>query len=210
MAHETIKFLFKDYDVRVITIENEPWFMLKDVCVVLEIQNPTQAAGQIDDEDKAMLDIGLKNGAKVNFINEPGFYTLVLRSDKPQAKPFRKWVTSEVLPQIRKTGGYIPVTEEMSELEILSKGFLILKRTVDELKSDNKVLERQVYKHAPYWTLAEWKTFNDIAWDWGTTLSVAAKLGGFCREKGVEPRKVGKVNSYPERELMEFLETLSI
>lgn len=99
-------------EFRVVVQENgDPLFCLADVCKALNIQNVTQVAQRLDDEDKGMFDIGLKNKQEVTFITEPGLYTVILRSDSPMAKPMQKWVTSEVLPAIRKHGAYITPTK---------------------------------------------------------------------------------------------------
>lgn len=92
-------------EIRMILIENEPWFVAADVCKILEHTNPTIAMNSLEDYEKAKLNLGLKGG-NTNVISESGFYTLVLRSRKPIAKPFRLWVTTEVLPTIRKYGKY--------------------------------------------------------------------------------------------------------
>ena len=92
--------------VRTIFANNQVWFCIKDVCDILELTNPTVVAKRLDEDEKAKFDLGLKNGELTNFTNESGLYTLILRSDKPEAKPFRKWITSEVIPAIRKTGKY--------------------------------------------------------------------------------------------------------
>ena len=98
-------FAFDTRAVRVVIRDGEPWFVAADVCAVLEIQNVTQALSRLDEDEKAMFNIGLSGGA-TNCINEPGLYTLVLGSRKPEAKRFKRWVTHEVLPSIRKTGAY--------------------------------------------------------------------------------------------------------
>lgn len=92
--------------VRTVLLNNEVWFCIKDVCDILELTNPTVVAKRLDEDEKAKFDLGLKNGELTNFTNESGLYTLILRSDKPEAKPFRKWITSEVIPAIRKIGKY--------------------------------------------------------------------------------------------------------
>ncbi|MFR0829807.1 MAG: BRO family protein [Thomasclavelia sp.] len=92
-------------EIRMILIENEPWFVAADVCKILEHTNPTMAMNSLEDYEKAKLNLGLKGG-NTNIISESGFYTLVLRSRKPIAKPFRLWVTTEVLPAIRRYGKY--------------------------------------------------------------------------------------------------------
>ncbi len=97
-------FNFNENEVRIIDKEGAPWWVLADVCRVLGLSNPSAVASRLDDDETAKLDLGV-NGPTI-IINESGLYSVILRSDKPNAKPFRRWVTSEVLPQIRKTGGY--------------------------------------------------------------------------------------------------------
>jgi prophage antirepressor-like protein len=82
----------------------DPWFVAKDVCDILGLTNPTMAMQALDDDERAKSDLGLKG--EINIINESGLFTLIIRSDKPEAKQFRKWITSEVLPSIRKYGFY--------------------------------------------------------------------------------------------------------
>ena len=98
--------------VRVVTIDGEPRWVLADVCTALGITNRSQAASRLDAEDVCQTDIVDSNGRtqKTTVINESGLYEVILRSDRPEARPFRKWVTSEVLPQIRRTGAYLPPT----------------------------------------------------------------------------------------------------
>lgn len=104
-------FNFKENQVRTQSRNNEVWFCLKDVCDILEIKNATDVVKRLDKEERTRFNLGRQGEA--NFINESGLYAVVLRSDKPQAKPFRKWVTSEVLPTLRRTGSYrLPQTPE--------------------------------------------------------------------------------------------------
>lgn len=101
-------FNFEENQVRTITDENgDVWFVAKDVCDVLEINNVSQALSRLDDDEKltSLLMIEGQN-REILMINESGLYSLVMTSRKSEAKRFKKWVTSEVLPQIRKTGGY--------------------------------------------------------------------------------------------------------
>lgn len=91
--------------IRMVLIDDEPWFVAADVCKILEHTNPTIAMNSLEDYEKTKLNLGLRGG-DTNIISESGFYALVLRSRKPIAKPFRLWVTTEVLPTIRKTGKY--------------------------------------------------------------------------------------------------------
>jgi prophage antirepressor-like protein len=98
-------FQFGEKSVRTILKNNEPWFVAKDVCEVLEINNVTQAISRLDEDERSMFNIGRQGES--NIVNEPGLYTLILGSRKPEAKQFKRWITHEVLPMIRQTGGYI-------------------------------------------------------------------------------------------------------
>ncbi len=102
-------------DVRTVERDGETWWVLKDVCDVLELSNPTAVAGRLDEDEKAKFDLGLQGGS-TNVINESGIYNVILRSDKPEAKEFRRWVTHEVLPQIHHTGIYAPQPVTQAEL----------------------------------------------------------------------------------------------
>lgn len=97
-------FSFKEQDVRVVEVDGEPWWVAKDVCDVLDIQNVTQAIERLDEDERSMFFIGRQGEA--NIISESGLYTLILRSNKAEARPFRRWVTHEVLPSLRRNGFY--------------------------------------------------------------------------------------------------------
>ena len=131
--NEIQEFVNKQFGtIRTVVIDGEPWFVAKDVCDILGVQNVTQSMQQLEDFERSMFNIGRQGNA--NIISESGFYALVLRSRKPIAKPFRLWVTQEVLPQIRKTGGYIPIDENDSEKDIMAKALLIANKTISELQ----------------------------------------------------------------------------
>lgn len=115
MAVQYVMKLFEDpehEEFRVIDRDGNPWFVLADVCRKLGIGNPSDAASRLDADEKMTLEItegqsGVRGGARsMTIINESGLYSVILRSNKPEAKAFKKWITSEVLPSIRKTGGY--------------------------------------------------------------------------------------------------------
>ncbi|MBF2707504.1 BRO-N domain-containing protein [Flavobacterium soyangense] len=94
-------------DLNSILIENEPWFVAKDICDILELGNVTKALYALDEDEKLTLPIvRAGQNRKVNCISESGLFALIMRSNKPEAKAFRKWVTSEVLPALRKNGFY--------------------------------------------------------------------------------------------------------
>ena len=121
--------------LRGMNIEGEPWFVGKDVAQVLGYSNsPKAIRDHVDDEDKRSERIVHPLGGvqQTTFINESGLYSLILSSKLPKAREFKRWVTAEVLPQIRRTGGYIPVKPEDDEKSILCKAVSILQRTLAE------------------------------------------------------------------------------
>ena len=94
--------------VRTVCIEGEPWLVVKDVALILKYTNPQKAIrDHVDSEDRTVNESFTVNGTMATLINESGFYSLVLSSKLPTAKKFKRWVTAEVLPTIRKTGGYV-------------------------------------------------------------------------------------------------------
>lgn len=132
-------------DMSTITQKGQPWFIGKEVASILGYSNVRDALSKhVDDEDKGVAKRDTPGGAqKMTIINESGLYSLILSSKLPTAKKFKHWVTSEVLPAIRKTGGYIPVNPGMSDMEVLARAVLISKKTIDVLKEKNKLLETE-------------------------------------------------------------------
>ena len=105
---------YESSEIRTVQINGEPWFVLADVCKVLELSSPHKVAERLDGDEKGRNQIPTLGGVQeMAVVNESGLYTVILRSDKPQAKPFRKWVTSEVLPSIRKHGSPVKGREEI-------------------------------------------------------------------------------------------------
>ena len=98
--------------VRTLNLNGEPWFVAADVCSVLDLSNPTIAVSRLDEDERAKFNLGRQGDATI--VNEPGLYTLVLGSRKPEAKAFKRWITHEVIPAIRKHGVYI--TDEKLKL----------------------------------------------------------------------------------------------
>lgn len=113
--NELVIFDYNNKEMRTVQLNGEPWFVLKDVCQVLDLGSPHKVAERLDEDEWNQIPVtdSLGRQQSTTIINESGLYAVILRSDKPEAKPFRKWVTSEVLPSIRKTGRYEarPVSE---------------------------------------------------------------------------------------------------
>lgn len=106
---EVIPFNYGAYEIRVIRDENgEPFWIAKDVCNVLDIVDTSQAVDRLDDDEKLLRTLYVSDqNREVWLVNEAGLYTLIIRSNKPEAKQFKRWITHEVLPSIRKTGSYL-------------------------------------------------------------------------------------------------------
>lgn len=131
--------------IRMVMVDDEPMFCLIDVCRALEIKNATDVAKRLDEDELTRLNLGGRAGES-NFITESGLYAVIVRSDKPNAKKFRKWVTSDVLPTIRKTGGYVnndelfistylPYADENTKL--------IFSQTLKTVREQNETIKRQ-------------------------------------------------------------------
>lgn len=118
-------FNYEGQEVRTVMLNDEPWWVLKDVCGVLGISKHRDVASRLDEDERGSARVDTLGGIQeMAIINESGLYNVILRSDKPEAKPFRKWVTSEVLPSIRKTGTYstpIAVKKSTEELAAADK-----------------------------------------------------------------------------------------
>lgn len=131
--------------VRVLEQDGEPWFVGKDVANTLGYTNPQKAIrDHVDEEDKGVNDSFTVNGTPAILINESGLYSLILRSQLPEAKAFKRWITHEVIPSIRKTGGYIQGQETLSDEELLEKALLVAQRRIAERERQLEEKTRQV------------------------------------------------------------------
>ena len=113
-------FNFEEKPVRTTTIDGEPWWVLVDVCACLGVANHRDSVRRLDKDDVDLTDVidSIGREQKTYVVNESGLYDLILRSDKPKAREFRRWITKEVLPSIRKTGKYSVKPEETSPWKI--------------------------------------------------------------------------------------------
>ena len=129
-------FKYENNDVRTVEIDGEPWFVGRDVAVALGYAKPENAlVAHVDADDKTTTLIqgsGSNYKSNTTVINESGLYSLILSSKLPTAKQFKRWVTSEVLPSIRKNGGYIAGQEQLSPEELMAKALLVANKTLAE------------------------------------------------------------------------------
>lgn len=131
-------------EVRTLNIDGEPWFVASDVCKALDI-DPTSTR-RLDDDEKNTLRLtqGIPGNPNVTVVNEPGLYTLVLGSRKPEAKAFKRWITHEVIPSIRKHGGYVAGQEHMSDEELMAKALLMAQKTIADRDARISALQVEV------------------------------------------------------------------
>jgi anti-repressor protein len=137
-----IPFNYNSKEVRTITKDGVPWFVATDICEVLEIQNATQALYRLDEDERSMFNIGRQGEA--NIVNEYGLYNLILASRKPEAKQFKRWITHEVLPSIRKHGMYAK-DELLDNPDLMIEVLTQLKKEREE----KKLLESKVKELTP-------------------------------------------------------------
>lgn len=152
MNTEIQTFSFNNSSLRTLTDEaGDPWFVLKDCMSILSLGNPTETVKMFDDDEfnttEVIDSIGRRQQSYI--ISESGFYRLVMKSRKPEAKEFQRWVTHEVLPTIRKTGGYIPATEADSDEDVLTKAVLIAQKTIDLKNRQLQAKDAQIKELEP-------------------------------------------------------------
>ena len=147
--------IFKNSDfgeIRTVTIDNEPWFVATDVCSALEIKNATDVVKRLDDDERSRFNLGRQG--ETNVVNEYGLYNLVLGSRKPEAKQFKRWITHEVIPQIRKHGAYM--TDSVLEQAVSDLDFMIgLLTNLKEEKEKRQLAEETNEKNKPKVLMAE-------------------------------------------------------
>lgn len=182
MNNEIQRFDFKGAALRTLTDEaGEPWFVAKDVCDILGTD--TRDLHKILESDEITnvdsIHIAQNGGKAPLIISEPGLYRLVMKSRKPEAKEFQRWVTHEVLPQIRKTGGYIPTTDVDDDMTILAKAVMIGQRTMEEQKRRIAAQESHIKELEPKARFADAVAASD-----GTCL--IGELAKMLRQNGLD------------------------
>lgn len=146
---ELIPFTYKNYALRILEINSQPWFVAKDVCDILELASMHTSLRILDEDEKGVHTMHTPSGnQEMTIISEPGLYSLILRSRKPEAKAFKRWITHEVLPSIRRHGVY--ATESVVDAMLADPETMI--RTLTALKEERAKraqLEKQAQADAP-------------------------------------------------------------
>ena len=185
MNNEIQKFDFKGAPLRTLTDKaEEPWFVAKDVCDILGTD--TRDLHKILESDEITnvdsIHIAQNGGKAPLIISEPGLYRLVMKSRKPEAKEFQRWVTHEVLPSIRKTGGYIPTSESDSDEDIMARAVLVAQKTIERKNQQLQAKDAQIKVLEPKARFADAVAASD-----GTCL--IGELAKMLRQNGL---KVGQ------------------
>jgi prophage antirepressor-like protein len=132
-------------DVRTAGTSEQPLFCLADVCKAVGIANNRNVRNRLDQEDVHQMDTLTKGGLQsMAYVTEAGMYDVILRSDSSQAKPFRKWVTSEVLPAIRRTGGYMAAAPAETPEQIMARALLVAQDTIERSRQKLAVAEKTI------------------------------------------------------------------
>lgn len=165
-------------EVRSVVKDGEPWFVAVDVCKALEIKNNRDALGRLDDDEKGVVSTDTLGGEQeVGVVNESGLYTLVLGSRKPEAKAFKRWITHDVIPAIRKTGGYIQGEESMSDDDLIARALVMAQKKIELREQQLKEKDAQLELQKPKVDFADHVTDSDNAIDMGTFAKYAQKQG---------------------------------
>lgn len=157
MSNSIMNFKFEGAEVRVKTDKNnEPWFVAKDVCDVLEIRNSRRSTSLLDNDERGVHTVNTPSGEQeMTVVNEAGLYSLIMRSRKPEAKAFKRWVTHEVLPSIRKTGGYVAATGTESPEELYARAMSSLHAALERQKEISAAQAKQIEMDKPKVVFAE-------------------------------------------------------
>lgn len=121
-------------EIRTLNLNGEPWFVAVDVCIALDLSNPTIAVSRLDEDERAKFNLGRQGDATI--VNEPGLYTLILGSRKPEAKAFKRWITHEVIPAIRKHGAYISPNAEAVQVTPTIEQYIASARIIATCRAD--------------------------------------------------------------------------
>ena len=118
--------LYQDHPVRIIERDGDPWFVAKDVCDILEICNSRRSTSLLDEDERGVHTVNTPSGKQeMTVVSEAGLYSLILKSRKPEAKAFRRWVTHEVIPAIRKTGAYVVPNRAMEAIAWVDRSYFL-------------------------------------------------------------------------------------
>jgi anti-repressor protein len=180
-------FVFENSVVRVENVNNTPWFVAKDVADILGYRTASDMSRRLDADERGMRKVRTLGGEQeMVVINESGLYNAILGSSKPEAKTLKKWVTGEVLPEIRKNGGYVAVSADMTDEEIMARALQVAQRTIDrknEIIAEQKAkIEQQAPKVAFVETFVA-SSCNILVRDYAKHIAQSLGIKGFGQQQ---------------------------
>ena len=201
--------------IRTIQQNGEPWFVGKDVADILGYQNGSRDVNRhVDEDDRQNYQNGtFESNRGLTIINESGLYSLILSSKMPKAKEFKRWVTSEVIPAIRKTGGYIAGSENMTDAEIMAKAVLVAQSPIRQRDQRIKELESDVAAAKPKVLFADAVSASDSTILIGDLAKILKQNGhpigqkrlfNWMREQGYLIKRAGADYNSPTQRAMEM------
>jgi len=208
VSDDLTPYNFGNTPVRIVMRDGEPWMVVNDICAALDIINTRNVVSRLDEDDVRQADVidSMGRTQRTTIVNESGMYEIVLRSDKPGARTFRKWITSEVLPSIRKTGAYISAPKD--DLDMMEDNIRALRAqrariAAVEVRQDvmDSHLAGVLGQYDEFTTLAYAK-LNGLPTDRASCQRHGQRASRRMRDRGQMPRKrqdasFGLVNIYP-------------
>lgn len=197
--NDLVKFEFEGKGVRTVVIDDEPWFVAKDVCDILGIVDPSSALRNLEEDEAKQLPRTISGGDKqlrgMIAVSESGLYALIFKSRKENAKRFRRWVTGEVLPQIRKTGSY-SVTQELPQTYIEAlEALLESEKAKQKLLEDKTELEVKLDEAKEWFSIKRMEKLNfPRKFDWRVLKRESHRLRKPIKK--VFDQNYGEVNAY--------------
>lgn len=188
-------FNYKGRQVRTVIKDGQPWWVLKDICDILELGSPHKVAERLEEDERIQIPVmdSLGRLQDTTIINEPGLYNVILRSDKPEAKVFKRWVTHEVLPSIRQTGSYS--LNQLSQQFKIPQTYPEALRLAADLAEENLKLKPKAEMHDLFLSAGNNQPMSAVAKSLGIGRN---KLFEFLREK-----KILRYNNEPYQEYMD-------
>ena len=180
-------FNFKGRDLRMVILNDEPWFVAKDVCEILELTNPSMVIQRLDEDERSKFNLGRQG--ETNIINESGLYELIFASRKLEAKMFKKWLKQKVLPSIRKTGQYstnkvVPLSKDQALVTVL--------RTTADLVEETQAIKEEQHEIRKIITQIDNKVEEQITLDHGEQRrlqkGIASKVYELCDDPKERPK----------------------
>lgn len=188
-------------EIRTVVKDGGPWFVAADVCRALEISNPTVAIDRLDEDERAKFNLGRQG--ETNIVNEPGLYSLVLGSRKPEARAFKRWITHDVIPAIRKTGSYSVQLTAAEQLLAQAQALVEQEKRVSAVEDKVNRLEAKVTTRPEVddYTIAGYASLRGINVDVNTARMLGQRAAILSRAYGYDIGRVsdprfGKVNTY--------------